>query len=83
MKGRIRRLIASLRAQPPTADDTDGIHDTRLRNQGDVAMLLSLVDDAPISTIDAFLSSIVSPWMGLVCEDPATEQVDYREESME
>ena len=76
LKGRIRRLIASLRAQPPTADDTDGIHDTRLRNQGDVAMLLSLVDDAPISTIDAFLSSIVSPWMGLVCEDPATEQVD-------
>lgn len=76
LKGRIRRQIASLRAQPPAADDTNGIHDTRLRNQGDVAMLLSLVDDAPISTIDAFLSSIVSPWMGLVCEDPAMDQVD-------
>ena len=76
LKGRIRRLIASLRAQPVGQDDIDGIHDSRLRNQGDVAMLLSLVDDAPISTIDAFLSSIVSPWMGLVCEDPTTEQVD-------
>ena len=76
LKGRIRRLIASLRAQPVGQDDIDGIHDPRLRNQGDVAMLLSLVDDAPISTIDAFLSSMVSPWMGLVCEDPASEQVD-------
>jgi len=76
LKGRIRRLIASLRAQPPGTDDIDGVHDSRLRNQGDVAMLLSLIDDAPISTIDAFLSSIVSPWMGLVCEDPASDQVD-------
>jgi len=76
LKGRIRRLIASLRAQPPGPEDINGLHDTRLRNQGDVAMLLSLVDDAPISTIDAFLSSIVSPWMGLICDDPATEQVD-------
>ena len=76
LKGRIRRLIASLRAQSPGDDDINGLHDSRLRNQGDVAMLLSLVDDAPISTIDSFLSSIVSPWMGLVCEDPATDQVD-------
>jgi ATP-dependent exoDNAse (exonuclease V) beta subunit len=76
LKGRIRRLIASLRAQPTGEGDIDGIHDTRLRNQGDVAMLLSLVDDAPISTIDSFLSSIVSPWLGLVCEDPTSEQVD-------
>ena len=76
LKGRIRRLIASLRAQPSGEGDADGIHDTRLRNQGDVAMLLSLVDDAPISTIDSFLSSIVSPWIGLVCDDPTSEQVD-------
>ena len=76
LKGRIRRLIASLRAQPPGPEDIDGLHDTRLRNQGDVAMLLSLVDDAPISTIDSFLSSIVSPWMGLICEDPTSEQID-------
>ena len=73
MKGRIRRLISSLKAQP---DNTDGIHDPRLRNQGDVAMLLSLIDDAPISTIDAFLSSIVSPWMGLVSEEPTSEQLE-------
>ena len=39
-------------------------------------MLLSLMEDAPISTIDAFLSSIVSPWIGLVCDNPGSEQVD-------
>ena len=66
MKGRIRRLIANL----------DSESEDRLTKQGDVAMLLSLVDDAPISTIDSFLSSIVSPWMGLVCEDPTSEQLE-------
>ena len=76
LKGKIRREIASLRAQPPAQEDLGGVHDSRLRNQGDVAMLLSLIDDAPISTIDSFLSSIVSPWIGLVCEDPAMDQVD-------
>ena len=76
LKGKIRRLIANLRAQPPSPDDIEGVHDTRLRDQGDVEMLLSLVDDASISTIDSFLSSLVSPWMGMVCENPATEQVD-------
>ena len=66
LKGRIRRLIANL----------DSETENRLTKQGDVAMLLSLVDDAPISTIDSFLSSIVSPWMGLVCEDPTSEQLE-------
>ena len=76
LKGRIRRLIASLRAAPPSEGDERGIHDTRISDQGDVEMLLSLMEDAPISTIDAFLSSIVSPWIGLVCDNPGIEQVD-------
>ena len=76
LKARIRKQITRLRAQAPSKEDDFGVHDTRLRNQGDVAMLLSLLDDAPISTIDAFLSSIVTPWVGLVSEDPATEQID-------
>ena len=76
LKGRIRRLIASLRAVSPGADDLDGFHDLRLDDQGDVSMLLSLIDDAPISTIDSFFSALVSPYMGLVCDDPASEQID-------
>ena len=73
LKGRIRRLIANLQAK---SEDNDAESEDRLTKQGDVAMLLSLVDDAPISTIDSFLSSIVSPWMGLVCEDPTSEQLE-------
>ncbi|MBE46134.1 MAG: hypothetical protein CMB02_05755 [Euryarchaeota archaeon] len=76
LKGKIRRLISSLRAAPPAEGDFNGVHDTRITNQGDVEMLLSLMEDAPISTIDAFLSSIVSPWIGLVCDNPGSEQVD-------
>jgi ATP-dependent exoDNAse (exonuclease V) beta subunit len=76
LKGRIRRLIASLRAQSPGPEDVDGFHDLRLDDQGDVSMLLSLIDDAPISTIDSFFSALVSPYMGLVCDDPASEQID-------
>jgi len=76
LKGRIRRLISSLRATPPAKGDVNGVHDTRISDQGDVEMLLSLLEDAPISTIDSFLSSIVSPWIGMVCDNPASEQVD-------
>jgi len=76
LKGKIRGLISNLRAQPPVSGDEDGIHDPRLSDQGDVEMLLSLIDDAPISTIDAFLSSITGPWIGLVSEDPAGEQME-------
>jgi len=76
LKGKIRRLISALRAAPPAKGDINGVHDTRISDQGDVEMLLSLMEDAPISTIDAFLSSIISPWIGLVCDNPGGEQVD-------
>lgn len=75
LKGRIRKLISSLRASPPKKSDTQGYHDPRITEQGDVEMLLSLMEDAPISTIDSFLSSIVSPWLGLVSENPSGEQI--------
>ncbi len=76
LKGRIRRLIASLRADSHLDGVANGVHDSRISDQGDVEMLLSLMEDAPISTIDSFLSSIVSPWIGLVCDNPGSEQVD-------
>ena len=33
LKGRIRRLIASLRAAPPSEGDINGVHDTRISDQ--------------------------------------------------
>ena len=69
-------MISSLRAQSSAEEGENAVHDTRISDQGDVEMLLSLMEDAPISTIDSFLSSIVSPWIGLVSDKPATEQVE-------
>ena len=37
--------------------------------------MLSLLDDAPIGTIDSFFSSLLQPWMGLVNEEPTNQNV--------
>ena len=75
LKARIRHRLSLTRALPPTEDDTDGVFDPRLRNEGDVEMLLSGLDEAPISTIDAFLSQLVQPYIDLVALYPSNQQV--------
>ena len=60
---------------PPSPEDRDGVFDPRLRNDGDVEMLLSGLDEAPISTIDAFLSQLVQPYVDLVALYPSNQQV--------
>ena len=52
-----------------------GVHDPRLRHQGDVSMLMSLLEAAPISTIDAFLSEILAPHIDLVAIHLSREQL--------
>ncbi len=42
---------------------------------GDVEMLLSRLEDAPISTIDAFLSRLVMPYLDILTTQPAGEQI--------
>ncbi len=61
LKARIRHRLSQARALPPGPEDQDGVFDPRLRNEGDVEMLLSGLDEAPISTIDAFLNQLVQP----------------------
>ena len=75
LQARIRHRLSLTRALPPTEDDTDGVFDPRLRNEGDVEMLLSGLDEAPISTIDAFLSQLVQPYIDLVALYPSNQQV--------
>ena len=75
LKARIRHRLALTRALPPEEDDVDGVFDPRLRNEGDVEMLLSGLDEAPISTIDAFLSQLVQPYIDLVALYPSNQQV--------
>ena len=75
LKARIRHRVAQSRATAHTHEDTEGIFDPRLRSDGDVEMLLSSLDEAPISTIDAFLSQLVLPFIDLVALYPSNQQV--------
>ncbi|MDP6866321.1 MAG: UvrD-helicase domain-containing protein [Candidatus Poseidoniaceae archaeon] len=75
LRSRIRQRIQSLRANPVKEDDRMGVHDPRLRHQGDVSMLMSLLEAAPISTIDAFLSEILAPHIDLVAIHLSREQL--------
>ncbi|MEC7096762.1 MAG: UvrD-helicase domain-containing protein, partial [Candidatus Thermoplasmatota archaeon] len=51
--------------------------DTNLHaiNSGDVEMLLGNLEDAPISTIDAFLSRLVTPYLDILTSLPTGEQI--------
>ena len=75
LKSRIRARVAQTRASPLKPGDVDGIFDPRIRDQADVEMLLSSLDEAPISTIDAFLSQLVSPHLDSVSIHPSREQI--------
>ena len=44
LRSRIRKRIQSLRAHPVSQEDRMGVHDPRLRHQGDVSMLMSLLE---------------------------------------
>ncbi len=74
LRQRIRDRLANLRsAFDPNAPNA--IVDIRLRKSGDVERLISLLEDAPIGTIDSFLSGLVSPQLSLVSADPSSDLV--------
>ena len=73
LKSRIRTRLALTRSMPVV--DGEGIFDPRIRRSGDLEMLLSSLDEAPISTIDSFLSQLVSPNIDLVSINPTKEQI--------
>lgn len=75
LKARIRVRLARTRAHAPSEGDSEGLFDPRLRSDADVEMLLSSLDEAPISTIDAFLHRLVQPYIDLVALYPAHDMV--------
>ena len=77
LKGRIRRQISELRATSSAEDDK--VHDSRVKYDGDIEMLLSLIDDAPISTIDSFLQKLSRPYLDTLCERPPSDNLDEGE----
>ena len=75
LKARIRTRLARSRAHSPLEHDHDGMFDPRLRSDADVEMLLSSLDEAPISTIDAFLHRLVQPYIDRVALYPVHDMV--------
>ena len=74
LKARIRHRVGQSRATSSEKADDEGIFDPRIR-EGDIETLMSALDEAPISTIDAFLSQLVSPHLDLVAVHPSREQI--------
>ena len=75
LKARIRKSVSLLRPLPIIKGETDLVYDSRINSIADVEKLVAALDDAPISTIDAFLSGIVSPHLDLVAIHPSREQI--------
>ena len=75
LKARIRKRVSILRPLPMILGRKDLIFDSRIKSDADVEKLVAALDDAPISTIDAFLSGIVSPHLDMVAIHPSREQI--------
>ena len=63
MRDRLRKEISRLRPGP-LGDDGKIRTDPRLRNEGSIEQIMMLLEDAPIGTIDSFLSRLVTPYWG-------------------
>ncbi|HIF16857.1 MAG TPA: hypothetical protein EYQ85_06360 [Candidatus Poseidoniales archaeon] len=80
LKERIRSILASLAS---TLDgDPESRFDPRLRKPGFVEQLMSLLDSAPIGTIDSFLSRLVAPHLSLVSDVHASETMSEEDGPM-
>ena len=64
LRSQIKRRITAIRGRAIEGDD-EGIVDVRWRGraEGVVDLLSSLLDDAPVTTIDAFLNRLVAPYI--------------------
>ena len=74
LRQRIRDRLSNMR-DISDVNNPNAIIDPRLRKSGDVEQLISLLEDAPIGTIDGFISSLVSPHLSAVSDDPAKDLV--------
>ena len=76
LKHRIRKKLTSLKADPDLVVEDDDVYDFRLNSDPSVIdMLISQLDDAPVSTIDAFFSRLVSIHMDLLTDKPTKDQI--------
>ena len=74
MRDRLRKDIAGLKPGPTGSNDS-GRSDPRIRDEGFGEQLLTLIEDAPIGTIDSFLNRLVSPYHGHLGDALSRENV--------
>ena len=74
MRDRLRRSVARLRPGP-TGDDGTHRNDPRIRHEGFGEQLLTLLEDAPIGTIDSFLNQLVAPYRGILGDTLSRENI--------
>ena len=74
MKDRLRSAISRIRPGP-LGDDGNHRFDPRVKSQGFIEQLLTLLEDSPIGTIDSFLSQLVSPYRGKLGDALSRENV--------
>lgn len=76
LKARIRKKLNNLKSDVESLSHEDHVFDFRLKGDSSIAkMLISQLDDAPVSTIDAFFSRLVSMHMDMLTDKPTNEQI--------
>ena len=70
MKDRLRKRLVNL-SPGPLSDDGNIRTDPRVRYEGFNEQLLTLLDDAPIGTIDSFFNQLISPYSCLLYTSPS------------
>ena len=74
MRDRLRNRISRLKPGP-IGDDGINRTDPRIRHQGFNEQLLTLLEDAPIGTIDSFFNQLISPYKGYLGDSFSKEVV--------
>ena len=81
MRDRLRKEILSLKPGPIGVSENNR-NDPRIRNAGFVEQLMTLLEDAPIGTIDSFLSHLVSPYRWKLSDSLSKENISDAERSL-
>ena len=75
MRHRLWKELNRLRPGP-TRDDGGNRRDSRVTHEGLIDQLTAMLEDAPIGTIDSFLSRLIAPWRADLSERPTDEVVN-------
>ena len=74
MKDRLRKRLTRL-GPGPISDDGTFRRDPRIHFEGFNEQLLTLLDDAPIGTIDSFFNQLIAPYRGMLGDSLSQDNV--------